>query len=345
MSKHQAAGTDFARCVHRFLVSHLSGERNLSPLTIKSYGLTLKLFIGYLDKAAGIPPEQIRMDDLTHERVNGFLGMMEDTGGISPSTRNQRLAALKTFVRFAIREYPIFLHEGQRILATPSKKQAVCEIVYLEKEAMQALLSVPDQTKERERRDLAILALLYDTAARIQELLDLKVGDIRFGRPTTVTLTGKGNKARTVPIMDETADIIRSYFSDRSFLCGEALGELHVFNSVNRQQFTRPGIAKILKKYFSKAKKDNPSLVFPEEIHPHALRASKAIHLLEAKVNIIIIRDFLGHVDISTTQRYLRINNELKRDAITKAYPSLCVSAPEWNKNSDLMGFLKDLCS
>lgn len=345
MNEIKGIETDFAHCVYTFLVNYLSGERNLSPKTVKSYGLTLKLFITFLGKTDAIKPENIRLNDVTSINIRRFLDEAESSGGIKPSTRNQRLAALKTFVRYAMQEHPVFLLEGQRILALPQKRSSTPEIVYLEKDAMKALLAAPDQKSIRGRRDLAILALLYDTGARVQELLDIAIKDIRFSKPATVTLLGKGSKTRTVPIMDETVKIIEAYLYDLEFYESEACGDLKLFRSPNRSQFTRPGITKILKKHYEAAKADNPTLSFPKSIHPHALRASKAIHLLEAGVNIIIIRDFLGHVSVSTTQMYLRVNSRLKKEAINSAYPSLGVPSPSWDENVDLMRFLKDLCS
>jgi len=317
----------------------------LSALTIKSYSLALKMFIGYFDSSLEIKPDRVELKDITAERVKIFLTSIGESGSISHNTHNQRLSALKTFVRYAILEYPAFILEGQRILAIPSKRGSEHEIVYLEKDAMKALLAAPDQTISRGRRDLAMIAMLYDTGARIQELIDLRVKDVRLEKPETVTLTGKGRKTRTVSIMAETARIVESYMKDKGFMEQQACGELQLFSSSNRAQFTRPGITKILKRHFATAKELNPSVLFPEDVHPHALRASKAIHLLESGINLIVIRDFLGHTSVSTTQVYLRVNNQAKRDAIAQAYPSLVEPVPAWRENSDLMSLLKELCS
>ena len=343
--KAKNAPTDFARCVTRFLTSHLPSERNLSPLTIKSYSFSLKMFIGYLDSFEGLKPDRVELKDITAEKVRAFLASISKSGNVSHSTNNQRLSALKTFVRYAVLEYPAFIHEGQRILAISSKRGPEHEIVYLEKDAMKALLAIPDQSTVRGRRDLALLTILYDTGARVEELINLKVKDIRLVHPETVTLAGKGRKTRTVSIMAETARVVESYMQDRDFLEQRTCGELHLFNSTNRASFTRPGIAKILKRHFISAKQSNPSINFPDDIHPHAMRASKAIHLLESGISLIVIRDFLGHVSVSTTQVYLRVNNQTKRDAIAKAYPSLVEAVPAWRENSDLMSLLKEMCS
>jgi integrase/recombinase XerD len=343
--KVRNAPTNFARCVTRFLTSHLPGERNLSSQTIRSYSLALKMYIGYLNSSAGIKPERVELKDITADTIKGFLASIGESECISPNTHNQRLSALKTFVRYAILEHPAFFQDGQRILAIPSKRSCAHEIVYLEKVAMKALLAVPDLTSVRGRRDLAIMAMLYDTGARIQELIGLKVKDVRLMKPETATLLGKGRKMRTVPIMTETARIVKSYMHARGFLEQSACGDLHLFSSTNRSQFTRPGIARILKRHFAIAKAANPTIPFPKDIHPHAIRASRAIHLLESGVNIIAIRDFLGHTSVTTTQVYLRVNNKAKQDAITQAYPPLTEAVPAWRVNSDLMALLKELCS
>ena len=263
--KSKNAPTNFARCVTRFLTSYLPGERNLSSQTIRSYSLALKMYVGYLD-STGVKPERIELRDVTAESIKWFLAAMRRSQCISPNTHNQRLSALKSFVRYAILECPDFLLDGQRILAIPSMRGSTHEIVYLEKEAMKALLAAPDQTSVRGRRDLAIMAMLYDTGARIQELLALKVKDIRLVKPETATLLGKGRKTRTVPIMTETARIVGSYMRDRGFLEQSACGNIQLFSSTNRAQFTRPGIARILQRHFAIAKALNPTIPFPKHI-------------------------------------------------------------------------------
>jgi len=242
----------------------------MSPQTIKSYSFALKMFIGFLHTSYGIKPERIEFRDFNIDSIKGFLTSLAKAEYLSPNTYNQRLSALKTFVRYAILEYPAFLQDGQRILAMPSKRSSPHEITYLEKDAMKAFLAVPDQTTVRGRRDLAIIAMLYDTGARIQEFINIKVKDVRLEKPETVKLLGKGRKIRVVPIMAETAKIVGSYMNDRGFLEQSASGDLYLFNSPNRAQFTRPGISKILKRDLTIAKVANPTILFPEDIHPHA---------------------------------------------------------------------------
>jgi site-specific recombinase XerD len=238
-TERKSAPTDFGRCVTRFLISHLSGERNLSPLTIKSYGFALKIFIEHMDSHAKIKPDRIELKDVTSDMVKEFLASMGEQGGISPGTYNQRLSAIKTFVRYAILEYPAFILDGQRILAIPSKRSSGHEIVCLEKDAMKAPLAVPDQSVACGRRDLAIIAVLYDTGARIQELINLKVKDVRVAAPETVTLFGKGRKMRTVPIMAETAKIVESYMNDKGFFGESFLRRLPDFQFDQQRKIYR----------------------------------------------------------------------------------------------------------
>ena len=176
--RNNNTATDFARCVTRFLTSHLPGERNLSPQTIKSYCIALRIYIGYLNASIGLKPECIELKDVTADSIIGFLASM--AGPISPNTHNQRLSALKTFVRYAILEYPAFLQNGQRILAISSKRRDKHEIVYLEKDATKALLAIPNQSCAHSKRDLAIMAMLYDTGARIQELINILDSRLNF---------------------------------------------------------------------------------------------------------------------------------------------------------------------
>lgn len=339
--------TEFSRCITGFLVEYLNGERGLSPRTTASYANTIKLLVLYVIDIEGVAIDRISLVDISADCIRGFLDNMEEKGA-GPATRNQRLSAVKSFVRYAIRREPSFMLEGQRILAISTKRSPVHEIVFLEQEALAALFAAPDQSTVRGRRDIAVMVLLYDTGARVQELLDLTFEDIKLAYPAIVTLTGKGNKTRTVPLMEETAEIMARYFDDQGANQNGEWSSVRLFRSAGRSQYTRPGIAKLLTRNLEKARsKDcNSSVRFPSHIHPHALRATKAIHLLEAGINLIVIRDLLGHVSVSTTQAYLRVNTKLKMEAMTKAYPSLVKStAPKWKEDNDLMSFLMEMCA
>jgi len=291
-----------------------------------------------------IPPEKLEFKDIKAETVVEFLLWLEKNNQISISTRNQRLAAIHSFYRYAQAEYPDNLLEMQKILSIPFKKKPRPAVSYLTKEEMKLLLDQPDVKNRRGRRDLALMAILYDTAARIQELIDLCVKDIRLHPPATVTLTGKGNKTRCVPIMGNTVQLVSKYMDDFNLKSNGRQQSPLFFNS-RGEKLTRPGICYILNKYFRQAKKNYPGIMLSDSIHPHMVRHAKAVHMLESGINLIYIRDFLGHVSITTTEIYLKIETELKRSVLERNYPDVVTQdIPEWRNDTELLQWLNDLC-
>jgi len=328
-----------------YLAEHLPYHRNVSPNTIKSYSATFRQLLSYIKEAYTIAPERLDFKDITAERIKGFLKWLESERNTGVATRNQRLAAIKGFYHYAASDAPEVLFETQKILQIPQKKHSRPMVDTIGKDALAALFDEPDSTKARGRRDVILMSLLYDTAARIQELIDLKVCDVRITDPATVLLTGKGGKTRCVPIMGRTAALLEAYLDEHGYLNNPARGDENLFHSPNRGSFTRPGITNILKRHLENARVAHPEIVFPNSIHPHMLRHAKALNMLEAKVSLIYIRDFLGHVHVVTTEHYLRVDTELKRSVLEAAFPSTAISSvPNWTKDNDLMTWLTDLC-
>ena len=241
-------------------------------------------------------------------------------------------------------ENPENMFECQKILCIPFKKREIKPIDYLTQESLKVLFEQPNTNTAKGRRDLIIMALLYDTGARIQELIDLKVGNIRLAKPATVLLMGKGGKARYVPIMGKTRDLLENYLKENYLLENGKQNHPLFYNSA-RQPFTRPGITYILEKYLIKAKELHSEIMFPDKLKPHMMRHTKAMHLLEAGVNLIYIRDLLGHVNVSTTEHYARTNSQMKRKALEAVYMEVVKqNVPVWDENKDLMNWLKELC-
>mgnify|MGYP000395061494 FL=1 len=208
-------------------------------------------------------------------------------------------------------------------------------------EALRLLLAQPDRETRSGRRDAVMLAVLYDSGARIQELLDLRVRDIRLEPPPLLTLTGKGNKSRQVPLMSPTAKLLAQYMSEWQLSRKERPDNPVFFNRC-RQKMTRAGVAFILNKYAAQVRPFCAGI--PEHVTPHMLRHSKAMHLLQAGVNLIYIRDLMGHADIAKTEIYARTDTELKRKALEKAYPSLISDElPDWTKDDALLSWLNQL--
>ena len=234
--------TDFAKSLTYFFTKYLPGQRNLSTNTIRSYRDTFKLLLNFMDVELNTKPEHLTFAKIDSESILNFLNWIEKTREASASTRNQRLAAIHSFYRYAQMENPELLLKCQQILNIPSKKKSKKPIDYLVPLALKSLLEQPNTATAKGRRDLAIMVVLYDTGARVQELVDLTARDVRLDSPAVVTLTGKGNKKRCVPIMSKTLLLLKNYLEEnRLFINGKQDHPLF-FNS-KHDKFTRQGIA------------------------------------------------------------------------------------------------------
>lgn len=335
----------FAWYLTNYLSKHLPGQRNLSENTIKSYRDTFKLFLSFCKDERGLPPERLTMKMFTETLICDFLDWIETSRGCGISTRNQRLAAIHAFIRYVQIETPENMLEFQRILSIPAKKGAHKPIAYLSPDALAAILSQPDISARMGRRDLVLLTLLYDSGARAQELIDLRVRDIRLDNPATVSLLGKGRKTRYVPLMTKTRNLLDSYLQEQKLLNHPERLDNSVFFNSRGEKLTRAGVAYIVDKYVNLAK-HNTNALFPEKVSPHSFRHSKAMHMLQANVNLIYIRDFLGHVNVTTTEIYAKADAETKRSALEKAYINITdLEYPDWSSDKDLMQWLQDFCN
>jgi len=336
--------TDFAKTLTRYLTDFLPGQRNVSPNTIKSYRDAFKQYLTFMHEEQGIRPEKISFALATTITIKDFLYWLETCKKVSINTRNQRLAAVHSFFRYAQSENPEILFESQKVLGIPFKKKQQQTIPHLTMNQLAYLFKQPDTSTKRGRRDLALMVVLYDAGARVQELIDLKVYQVRLAQPATVTLTGKGSKRRNVPILSKTRAILEGYMAENHLL-ENGRQQSPLFYNSRYQAFTRPGITYILNKYFNQAKISHREEIFPDSLHPHMLRHSKALHLLESGVNLVYIRDLLGHVSVTTTEIYLKFDTELKRKALEAAYPQVVSQdAPEWEENTDILQWLQNLC-
>lgn len=332
--------TDFAVFLRRFLTAHLAGLRGCSPNTVASYRDTFKLLIVYLRDERSVPPSKLTLDYVDAAAITGFLEWLEASRHNSASTRNQRLAAIGSFCTWMQTEDPARMACYQGILAIPAKKQPRPAVNHLTVEQTRRLLAQPDRSTRQGRRDTTLLATLYDTAARVQELADLTVRDIRLQPPALATLTGKGRKTRHVPLMGNTTAILAAYLAEHH-LDRPGHDDHPVFINQHGTKLSRGGIAWIIHKY--QARTDDPQLA-DADVSPHTLRHSKAMHLYEAGVPLPYIRDILGHVDLSTTEIYARASTEAKRKALEAAYSDMASGdLPEWNQDPGLLDWLTSL--
>ena len=338
-------GTDFAKYLSKFLSEYLPYERNMSPNTVASYRDTFLQFIGYMKDVQKIRLEQLTLDTLTRERVIDFLSWVQKERNCGVATRNHRLAAIHSFMSYLQYEEIHHLDEWQRILSIKAMKDEKKSINYLTAEGVKLLLDQPDITTRNGRRNLSLLALMYDTGARVQEIIDLTPESIKTeSKPYTIRLFGKGRKSRVVPLLEEQLVILKRYMDENHLYENYKLKHPLFFNSRN-EKLTRPGVTYILKTYAGMAKQVNPVLV-PDNISCHTLRHSKAMHLLQAGVNLVYIRDLLGHVSTQTTEIYARADHKQKREALEKAYTNLIPEKAkkcEWEQNQNLLNWLKSL--
>jgi len=333
------------RWLSRFLTDHLAGERDLSPQTIASYRDAIKLLLSWFRDVQATPPEKLRLSDINRTRVLAFLDWLQTERGNSAATRNQRLAVIKSFARYTAIERPEFLDQATQILAIRQKKTPATDMGYLTGDEVKALLAEPDPTTRRGLRDTVLLSTLYDTAARVQEICDLNTADVRTARPMVITLHGKGSKTRRVPVMDATARLIEEYLDRRAPHRGVGSDADPLFHGPEHTRLTRWGVTKILARHVQSLRRRDPGFAPGVNVTPHVIRRTRAMHLLEAKVNLIYIRDLLGHADISTTEIYARANANAKRTAIENAYESLTPEPlPNWTTDQDLLEWLDRLC-
>lgn len=291
-----------------------------------------------------IRPEHLRLDMITRESVSRLLDWLEKSRGCCISTRNQRLAAIHSFIRYVQLESPENLFELQKVLAIPIKKSPRPDIKFLTLKETEILLAQPDISSKVGRRNLVLLALMYDSGARVQEIIDLTYQDVRLDAPSVVILRGKGNKSRSVTLMKNTTSLLKEYIAEQKSGYTPSLNDTPLFLNQQKQKLTRKGVAYILNKHAESACM-NSEFQRKEKITCHVLRHSRAAHMLQAGIPLVYIRDFLGHASVKSTEIYARLNDEIKRKAIEEAYIDLNIQDfPSWQEDSKLMDWLTDLC-
>lgn len=340
MEKHK----DFAKALQDFFTEYLARERGSSRHTIKSYRDTFVLLIDYMEKKHKKTPDKIKLEDITKSSALDFLNWLEEENGCSVSTRNSRCVALRSFAHFLMYEYPEMMLQWKQICSIKMKRGQKGQMNYLSIEATKCLLEQIDIGNVQGRRNLTMLSLLYNTGARVQELIDLTPLSIRKEKPYAIELFGKGSKRRLVPLDDDIMNLLVKYMHENHL---DVAGVEHhpLFFNVWGEKLTPPGVTYVLKKYFEMAKNEHPEL-FPDKISPHVMRHTRAMHLLQAGVNLIYIRDILGHVSIQTTEVYARADSKQKREALEKAYAAVGITEPEvkiWESNAKLREYLKSL--
>lgn len=336
--------TDFAKHLSNYLSKYLPAERAASRNTILSYRDTFVLFLGYMKTQKGIAAEKLYLANINKPVIIDFLNWLQEKRKSSNATRNYRMAAIHSFFCYLQYEMPEKINQWQEILSIKVKRTEKKSICYLTLDGIKLLLEQIDTSNRQGCRDLALLSLLYDTGARVQEIIDLSPSALRLENPAIVKLCGKGRKERIVPLQAEPVKILKAYIAE-NHLDRPENNACPLFVNNRGEKLTRSGIAYILDHYIKSARRYNPQLI-PNPISPHTLRHSKAMHLLQAGVNLIYIRDLLGHVTIQTTELYARADSKQKREALEKAYQNVIPEKDKtgsWEKDETLLYWLKNL--
>jgi site-specific recombinase XerD len=324
--------------LHAFFHEWLAQQRNLSHHTVISYRDTWRLFLRFVAGRKRRSVSDLVVEDLTAEEVLAFLQHAEKDRKIAIGTRNCRLAALRGFFRFVAEREPSAVAQCAEVLHIPTKKGPTAEVNYLDTEEITAILRQPERSTLEGQRDHALIALLYNTGARIQEALDLCPRSIRFRSPAQVTLFGKGRKERVCPLWPETVDLITALLKRQPRLDDEPI-------FVNRygEPLGAAGVRFKLKDYVRRAAQRLPTLA-RKHVTPHTFRHSMGVAMVAAGIDVTVIRSLLGHVSLDTTNHYARANVETKRQALAKVDASTRPSKPpRWRRDPDLLTWLNSL--
>lgn len=330
----------FFLAVRKFLLVYLVKNRNCSDNTVKSYREALNLYFLFLETEKGIPLQKVDWDCFTYELVSEFLIWLSDTRGSSVQTQLQRLTAIRSFIRYAgILDITVVAIQCE-VEKVKLRKPAPKPVEHLTKEQISVFLSQPDIYKRSGLRDMVFLTLMYDSAARCQELLDLRICDLALdGDSPCVYLTGKGSKTRVVPLMPKTSEHLRNYLNKFHPLDVRDRNS-YVFFTVShgeRHRMSEDNVAAFVKKYGLAAKAACEH--FPDHVHPHMIRHARDMHLYQDGVPLPLLSEFLGHAQVETTRIYAFSDAEMKRAAIQKTKEHFARELPDkvWNDDDKEM--------
>lgn len=328
--------------VRSFFDDHLKVQKGLRPASIRSYGDTLRLFLAYVARDVRRSITKLRIEDMSFERTLAFLNHLEQTRGNHIRTRNQRLAALRTFYAYVAGRIPEMLDTAQRVDGIPVKRVAPSETHFLEREEVASLFKGLPKSGRHALRDKTLLLFLYNTGARVQEAADLRAENLDLGPQPRVHLHGKGDKWRACPLWAETVRNLGMLLGQSGMVCGPTSP---VFCSRPGVALTRFGIYKIVRRHASAL---DSSGVHPRRVTPHIFRHTAAVHLLESGVEVNVIRCWLGHVSLDTTNRYTELSLKAKEAALRTCEPPSDTLAgarrqPVWKDDQTLLAWLKSL--
>ena len=319
-----------------FFADHLLQQKAVSPQTVKAYRDAFRLLLTFLDQHRQRRPEALTLDDLDAPAILAFLEHLEENRANSIQSRNARLGAIRSFIRFAALRTPERVDLVSRVLAIPRKRAPRRQVHYLTRPEMDAILASCDRSTCGGRRDHVLLLTLYNTGARVSEIVALQRSHVRFGATTIVEIFGKGRKERAVPLWTRTTRCLRQWFDEE----GPATPD-YAFRNARGDRLTRQGVTHLLQQACQRARERRPSLA-AKRVSPHVVRHTTAMHLLQAGVDIATIALWLGHERLETTHQYVEADLELKERALRKLEP-LGQRTRRFKPDASLLTFLASL--
>lgn len=327
-----------ATLLHAFFIKWLGEQRNVSPRTVQAYRDAWRLFLRFTARRQGKQVAKLQLEDLTENEVLAFLQHVEQDRHSSIATRNCRLAALRSFFSFVAEHEPVAARQCSDVLRVPFKRAPRRAMAYLEAPEVAAIISQADPSNVEGQRDHVLLSLLYNTGARIQEALNLRPKDFHLMSPAHVRLLGKGQKERIAPLWPETAHLLATFLKRQPRNSDE-----HLFRNRYGAPLTASGFRFRLRRYVKAAGAAQP-LLLRKRVTPHTFRHTIAVHLVASGVDVTIIRDWLGHAHLDTTNIYAAANIESQRKALEQVAPrTRNRKPPRWKRDADLLAWLDSL--
>jgi integrase/recombinase XerD len=322
--------------LQQFFVEYLCNQKRVSPQTIASYRDTFRLLLEFIRNQYGIEPAAVSLKDLAVPVILAFLDHLEETRHNSIRSRNLRLAALRSFFRLVALREPAHVGQAAQVLAIPVKRADHQLVKALTRTEMEAILAAPDLTQWSGRRDHALLLTLYNSGARVSEIMALEQSQFCCGAQSVLHLHGKGRKERAVPLWAKTARALQAWFRE---LSGRPTSL--AFLSARGKKLTRNGVDYILQQAVARAVIECPSLR-DKKVTPHVIRHTTATHLLQSGVDISVIALWLGHESIETTHIYLETDLATKEKALNKLAPA-GAEVPRFKAKDEVLAFLATL--
>ncbi len=330
-----------------YFESYLPTVKGASRNTITSYQYAFALLFEFMESEKGLTADKVSFGDLDGDSILGFLQWLEETRTCGIKTRNQRRAAIMSFAKYAARRF-----SGETISfysdiagIPPKRVPKTSEIKYFTRDEVSILLKLPNTARRIGQRNIALMSVLYSSGARAQEICDLTVNDIMFGKTTKLRLVGKGRKARTVTLPGNCAKILHNYIVDcRGFdIYGERDRLRHVFPTQTHEKMSISCVEEVVKKYVLIAKKAYPSMFRQDRYSPHSFRHSIAVHMLECGESIAVVKAFLGHASIATTMIYTSVTPEIANRYLKDRDISIDISkdTPLKKGQPELLSFLR----